>query len=108
MATGWPAGAGSCMVLTISAVRVWANPDEVGRGGPHDRPAVLVDRLDQALQDAAVGLARRPARLHGGNPDTERVPPTARFWPAHPVQARAAHARLGRQGVVPDLAHDQS
>src|SRR4029077_11503273 len=82
---------------TMSAVRVWANPEEVDRGGPHDRPAVLVDRLDQGLQDAAVRLAQRPAGLHGGDPDTERVPWADRFGPAHLVQTGAAQARLARQ-----------
>ena len=47
-------------------------PDEheVDRGGPHHRPAVLVHRLDQGLDDAAVRLAERSARLD-------------RPWPGH-------------------------
>ena len=43
----------------LAGLAVWARPDadEVDRGGPHHRLAVLVLRLDERFQDAAIRFA---------------------------------------------------
>ena len=80
----------------------WRRTDEheVDRGGPHHRPAVLIDRLDQSLDDAAVRLAQRSARLDDRSPDTERIARSHRIRPADLVEASAAEARFRGQVVA--------
>jgi hypothetical protein len=46
---------------------------EVDRGAPHDRPAVLIVRLGQRLDDAPVRFAQRSPGLDDRDPNTERV-----------------------------------
>ena len=80
-------------LIAVARITVW--PSGVGR-------------LDHGLDDAAVGLAQRPARLDDRGPDTERIARSHRVRPAELVQAGAAEARLRGQVVLHEQAHHES
>ena len=79
---------------------------EQGDGAPgHDGFGVLVEHLDVAVDDAAVGLAAAAAGLGDGDAQAQAVSRSDRAGPAQRVQAGRAHGGVGRDEVVDQQAH---
>src|SRR5579862_7317226 len=97
------------VLLSSAGLALGSRPDaeEVDRGGPHHRLAVLVLRLDERLEDAAVRFALRSARLQDRDANTESIPRADGMGPAQLVHAQGAQARFRGHVVVYDLPHDQ-